>query len=162
LVEARKRSITKSEFCHFVLVLIWQQTQSKRSYHYAFDHWPFNNLERCWVLTTFLLIDWILLIVGAKRKKWVDWLTWHACTFAGIDNNETIKVYRSGGADPDGDNPGDLYVTIKVTVQSSHCLVIIYIFLSYIFPQARSFIYHVPLCRSGKILSSVEKDLIFM
>ncbi|KAG5000288.1 hypothetical protein JHK87_021360 [Glycine soja] len=33
---------------------------------------------------------------------------------AGIDNNETIKVYRSGGADPDGDNPGDLYVTIKV------------------------------------------------
>ncbi|CAK8565151.1 unnamed protein product [Lathyrus sativus] len=33
---------------------------------------------------------------------------------AGIDNNETIKVYRSGGADPDGDHPGDLYVTIKV------------------------------------------------
>ncbi|XP_004514938.1 chaperone protein dnaJ GFA2, mitochondrial [Cicer arietinum] len=32
----------------------------------------------------------------------------------GIDNNETIKVYRSGGADPDGDHPGDLYVTIKV------------------------------------------------
>ncbi|XP_061368649.1 chaperone protein dnaJ GFA2, mitochondrial-like isoform X2 [Gastrolobium bilobum] len=31
----------------------------------------------------------------------------------GIDNNETIKVYRSGGTDPDGD-PGDLYVTIKV------------------------------------------------
>ena len=41
----------------------------------------------------------------------------HVCTFAGIDNNETIKVYRSGGADPDGDNPGDLYVTIKVTPQ---------------------------------------------
>ena len=35
-------------------------------------------------------------------------------TFAGIDNNETIKVYRSGGADPDGDHPGDLYVIIKV------------------------------------------------
>ncbi|XP_020233367.1 chaperone protein dnaJ GFA2, mitochondrial isoform X2 [Cajanus cajan] len=33
---------------------------------------------------------------------------------AGIDNNETIKIYRSGGADPDGDNPGDLYVTMKV------------------------------------------------
>ncbi|KAK7314294.1 hypothetical protein VNO77_39510 [Canavalia gladiata] len=32
----------------------------------------------------------------------------------GIDSNETIKVYRSGGADPDGDHPGDLYVTIKV------------------------------------------------
>ncbi|KAG4981586.1 Chaperone protein dnaJ GFA2, mitochondrial [Glycine max] len=32
----------------------------------------------------------------------------------GIDSNETIKVFRSGGADPDGDHPGDLYVTIKV------------------------------------------------
>lgn len=37
-------------------------------------------------------------------------------TFEGIDNNETIKVYRSGGADPDGDHPGDLYVTIKVKI----------------------------------------------
>ncbi|KAJ7949122.1 chaperone protein DnaJ-like [Quillaja saponaria] len=32
----------------------------------------------------------------------------------GVDNNETIKMYRSGGADPDGDHPGDLFVTIKV------------------------------------------------
>ncbi|CAJ1933973.1 unnamed protein product [Sphenostylis stenocarpa] len=32
----------------------------------------------------------------------------------GIDTNETIKVFRSGGADPDGDHHGDLYVTIKV------------------------------------------------
>ncbi|RWW63652.1 hypothetical protein BHE74_00029154 [Ensete ventricosum] len=32
----------------------------------------------------------------------------------GVDDNETIKVYRSGGADPDGNQPGDLYVTIKV------------------------------------------------
>lgn len=38
-------------------------------------------------------------------------------TFSGIDSNETIKVYRSGGADPDGDQPGDLYVTIKVLQQ---------------------------------------------
>ncbi|RWW25605.1 hypothetical protein GW17_00010057, partial [Ensete ventricosum] len=29
-------------------------------------------------------------------------------------DNDTIKVYRSGGADPDGNQPGDLYVTIKV------------------------------------------------
>jgi DnaJ-class molecular chaperone len=35
-------------------------------------------------------------------------------TFEGTDNNETLKVFRSGGADPDGDRPGDLYVTIKV------------------------------------------------
>ncbi|XP_010557785.1 PREDICTED: chaperone protein dnaJ GFA2, mitochondrial-like [Tarenaya hassleriana] len=32
----------------------------------------------------------------------------------GVDNNETIKVLRSGGADPDGDQPGDLHVIIKV------------------------------------------------
>jgi len=34
LVEARKRSITKSEFCHYTLVLIWQQTQTERSYSF--------------------------------------------------------------------------------------------------------------------------------
>ncbi|KAI8571550.1 hypothetical protein RHMOL_Rhmol01G0128500 [Rhododendron molle] len=33
---------------------------------------------------------------------------------AGVDDNETLKVHRSGGADPDGNQPGDLYVTIKV------------------------------------------------
>ncbi|KAK7243610.1 hypothetical protein RIF29_38416 [Crotalaria pallida] len=32
----------------------------------------------------------------------------------GIDSNETIKVYKSGGADPEGYHPGDLYVAIKV------------------------------------------------
>ncbi|OVA10332.1 Heat shock protein DnaJ [Macleaya cordata] len=32
----------------------------------------------------------------------------------GVDDSETIKIYRSGGADPDGNQPGDLYVTIKV------------------------------------------------
>ncbi|KAL0374292.1 UNVERIFIED_CONTAM: Chaperone protein dnaJ GFA2, mitochondrial, partial [Sesamum radiatum] len=32
----------------------------------------------------------------------------------GVDNNETIKIPRSGGADPDGNQPGDLYVMIKV------------------------------------------------
>lgn len=32
----------------------------------------------------------------------------------GVDNNESIKVSRSGGADPDGNQPGDLYVVLKV------------------------------------------------
>ncbi|XP_028125030.1 chaperone protein dnaJ GFA2, mitochondrial-like isoform X2 [Camellia sinensis] len=32
----------------------------------------------------------------------------------GVDDNETMKVSRSGGADPDGNQAGDLYVTIKV------------------------------------------------
>ena len=34
----------------------------------------------------------------------------------GVDDNETMKVFRSGGADPDGNQPGDLYITIKVTL----------------------------------------------
>ncbi|CAN1293703.1 Chaperone protein dnaJ GFA2, mitochondrial, partial [Linum perenne] len=33
---------------------------------------------------------------------------------AGVDDNDTIKVPRSGGADPDRNQPGDLLVTIKV------------------------------------------------
>ncbi|KAH9625879.1 hypothetical protein KSS87_016510 [Heliosperma pusillum] len=32
----------------------------------------------------------------------------------GVANDETIKLSRSGGADPDGYGPGDLYVIIKV------------------------------------------------
>ncbi|KAG6393232.1 hypothetical protein SASPL_147468 [Salvia splendens] len=33
---------------------------------------------------------------------------------AGVDNNDTIKIPRSGGSDPDGNQPGDLFVMIKV------------------------------------------------
>lgn len=32
----------------------------------------------------------------------------------GVDDGETMKILRSGGADPDGNQPGDLYVTIKI------------------------------------------------
>ncbi|KAA8520268.1 hypothetical protein F0562_014524 [Nyssa sinensis] len=32
----------------------------------------------------------------------------------GVENNETIKMHRGGGADPEGNQPGDLYVTIRV------------------------------------------------
>lgn len=34
--------------------------------------------------------------------------------YLGVDTNEEIKMSRSGGADPDGNQPGDLYVVIKV------------------------------------------------
>ncbi|THG22111.1 hypothetical protein TEA_014418 [Camellia sinensis var. sinensis] len=32
----------------------------------------------------------------------------------GVDDNETMMVYTSDGTDPDGNQPGDLYATIKV------------------------------------------------
>ncbi|KAH8520021.1 hypothetical protein H0E87_001470 [Populus deltoides] len=31
----------------------------------------------------------------------------------GVDDNETMKIHKSGGADPEKNQPGDLYVTIK-------------------------------------------------
>lgn len=46
----------------------------------------------------------------------VNVMTWFP--FTGVDDNETIRVFGSGGADPDGNQPGDLYVTIKVTCMS--------------------------------------------
>ncbi|KAM7265024.1 hypothetical protein ACFE04_002707 [Oxalis oulophora] len=33
---------------------------------------------------------------------------------AGVDDDQNLKIYRSGGADPDGDHAGDLYVNIRV------------------------------------------------
>ncbi|CAH2044840.1 unnamed protein product [Thlaspi arvense] len=32
----------------------------------------------------------------------------------GVDNSDTLKVARAGGADPEGDQPGNLYVIFKV------------------------------------------------
>ncbi|KAL5560501.1 hypothetical protein UlMin_036712 [Ulmus minor] len=32
----------------------------------------------------------------------------------GVDDNEILRVFGSGGADPDGSQPGDLFVTIRV------------------------------------------------
>ncbi|XP_059651818.1 chaperone protein dnaJ GFA2, mitochondrial [Cornus florida] len=46
------------------------------------------------------------VVMGSKSVK-LD-------VMPGVDTNETIKMYRSGGADPDGNQPGDLYITIKV------------------------------------------------
>jgi hypothetical protein len=63
----------------------------------SYDFWnKFTNLQICIYIVKF---TFTLTYIYA---------------FEGIDNNETLKVYRSGGADPDGDRPGDLYVTIKV------------------------------------------------
>uniref|UniRef100_A0A2N9FR72 CR-type domain-containing protein n=1 Tax=Fagus sylvatica TaxID=28930 RepID=A0A2N9FR72_FAGSY len=48
------------------------------------------------------------------KRETVPVLESRSLPFAGLDNDETIKVSRSGGADPDGNQPGDLYVVIKV------------------------------------------------
>jgi molecular chaperone DnaJ len=34
---------------------------------------------------------------------------------SGMDSNDTLKLPRAGGADPDSGQPGDLFVTIKVS-----------------------------------------------
>lgn len=34
---------------------------------------------------------------------------------AGMDSNDTLKLPRAGGADPDSGQPGDLFVTINVS-----------------------------------------------
>ncbi|KAH8498832.1 hypothetical protein H0E87_017666 [Populus deltoides] len=39
----------------------------------------------------------------------------------GVDDNETMKLPRSGGADPEKNQPGDLYVTIKTLFPSDTC-----------------------------------------
>lgn len=38
----------------------------------------------------------------------------HYSVHSGTDDGDVIKLVRSGGADPDGGSPGDLYVTLKV------------------------------------------------
>ncbi|CAK7330743.1 unnamed protein product [Dovyalis caffra] len=38
----------------------------------------------------------------------------HIDILFGVDDNETMKIPRSGGADPENNQPGDLFVTIKV------------------------------------------------
>ncbi|KAL0006695.1 hypothetical protein SO802_008197 [Lithocarpus litseifolius] len=43
------------------------------------------------------------IVLGTKSVK-----------LPGVDQDETIKVSRSGGADPDGNQPGDLYIVIMV------------------------------------------------
>lgn len=35
---------------------------------------------------------------------------------AGIDNNETIQIHGAGGDDPEANQPGDLFVAVKVEV----------------------------------------------
>jgi len=75
-------------------------------------------------------------------------------TFEGIDNNETIKVYRSGGADPEGDRPGDLYVTIKVKKKKNLVIdKVISPFLLYLITT--------PIIFSSFIFMQVREDPVF-
>jgi DnaJ-class molecular chaperone len=57
-----------------------------------------------WNVTVLLGCSWSVLQDVIEQYPFV----------AGSDNEDTIKVVRSGGEDPDG-RPGDLYVTLKVS-----------------------------------------------
>lgn len=83
--------------------------------------------------------------------------------YSGIGDNETIMVYGSGGADPEGNQPGDLYVTIKVIFsQFFHYLYVgdNYFVVSLGFFFLKLILYFC--CRSGRILFSEEKAPISM
>ncbi|MQL87984.1 hypothetical protein Taro_020518 [Colocasia esculenta] len=53
-----------------------------------------------------------LLVSGRIICNFSDDLSFVQISFycAGVDNDETIRINRGGGADPEGDMPGDLYV----------------------------------------------------
>lgn len=51
---------------------------------------------------------------------------------AGVDDNEIIKVPRSGGADPDGNQPGDLFVTVRVRFITNFFHISCLLYLSYV------------------------------
>ena len=55
-----------------------------------------------------------LLYVCTSLLLFLNILSNFVFNISGIDTNETIKVFGGGGADPDRDHHGDLYVTIKV------------------------------------------------
>jgi len=60
------------------------------------------------------MVHWNLtVLLGFSCYVWQDIIE-HYPFVAGSDNEDTIKVVRSGGEDPDG-RPGDLYVTLKVS-----------------------------------------------
>lgn len=63
-----------------------------------------------------LLYVWDFWEGGYEHPFWssCDKLVNFAFNTSGIDTNETIKVFGGGGADPDRDRNGDLYVTVKV------------------------------------------------
>ncbi|XP_039688525.1 chaperone protein dnaJ GFA2, mitochondrial [Medicago truncatula] len=61
----------------------------------------------------------------------------------GKDNNETLKVDGSGGADPDGDHPGDLYVTVKFSFK-------------YLFQAILGAIIEVPSFTTGSVMIKVH------
>ncbi|KAK8614811.1 hypothetical protein V6N13_068602 [Hibiscus sabdariffa] len=60
------------------------------------------------------LLAYGFAVVSANYQQGLYCSTCPHCSGTGVDNNETLKVYGSGGADPDRTHPGDLYVTVKV------------------------------------------------
>nr|POE88843.1 chaperone protein dnaj gfa2, mitochondrial [Quercus suber] len=70
-------------------------------------------MEECTVLTFSENFAELTVILTCAASIVFDWEN-EGGRKRGVDNDETIKVSRSGGADPDGNQPGDLYIVIKV------------------------------------------------
>lgn len=68
-----------------------------------------------------LVAHTILYCYYFSNYNLLDALQFCIILHAGVDDNETIKIYRNGGADPEGGQPGDLYVTIKVNAFKLLC-----------------------------------------
>lgn len=69
-------------------------------------------------------------------------------------------MYGSGGADPEGNRPGDLYVVLKVRLKHGSFVCQVLLFSNLIHVIHRGFWYS--FFRSEKTLFSGEKALIFM
>ena len=61
-----------------------------------------------------VMVHWNLSVLLGCSCYVLQDIIEHYPFVAGSDNEDTIKVVRSGGEDPDG-RPGDLYVTLKVS-----------------------------------------------
>jgi len=112
---------------HTVIVLIDSQLNIDITFSFYFMLYSSSVSVLCsshfWLLSvkntgqSFYVIhkDWnVTLSIRWSESHHKFLHNYTSVSVAGVDDNDTIKLYRSGGADPEGGQPGDLYVTIKV------------------------------------------------
>ncbi|KZV07147.1 hypothetical protein F511_45371 [Dorcoceras hygrometricum] len=69
-----------------------------------------NYLNKSYLLTSNLQQSFCKSCKGKRVLRGPKTVTLNV--MAGVDNNETIKVPRSGGADPDGNQPGAFSLSV--------------------------------------------------